>query len=91
MSWTNPTLWASRWMAPMQPSAIPRALSYAFPIFCALCSDLKFEISDFQSADRAHEIPGIRRSRGIGLDRDVEDSPTPTPALPRTGEGRRNP
>ena len=42
------------------------ANSYAFQTFCALCPDLKYEISDFQSADRAHEIPGIRIRRRRG-------------------------
>jgi hypothetical protein len=36
---------------------------YAFQRLCALGSDLRSEISDVQSADRAHEIPGTRMSR----------------------------
>jgi len=48
-------------------SKAPHRASYAFQRVCALCPDLKFEISYFKFeisyfklADRAHEIPGIR-------------------------------
>ena len=46
-------------------SQVKKTLRYAFRIFSAHCPDLKFEISYFQSADRAHEIPGIRMRKFV--------------------------